>query len=328
MAVDMEGRSIRFALTSFVGDIRCRWEEDFEFGQPLSVRRVLEGISRLWRELDASQAARVLAIGVSHPGLLDERGRLTALNLGCVNFRSSTSFGSLSTTRFSLSMTSIPACRRNAGWVARSIIRAACSSLLNGASAQASFWTVRQFTAGATCRASWATVKWSPMPRIYVSADKRGVSRPLLRALTSYGNIAKRPALARKTPRCSLPTYSKRRAREIRWRSRLWIALEGPWEETSPGPQVCSTPKLLSWEANAISGEDILLPRIQEEMRRCTIPELLEGMKIIASGLGLDIRLRGAASLAFRKCLADAELLEKMCSGILLDQCALPLAKG
>jgi predicted NBD/HSP70 family sugar kinase len=79
-------------------------------------------------------------------------------------------------------------------------------------------------------------------------------------------------------------------------------------------------PEIIILGGDAISGEDVLMPYIQEEMRRSTMPELLEGVKITASGLGLDIRLRGAASLAFRKCLADAGLLEKMYSGILEQQ--------
>ena len=40
-------------------------------------------------------------------------------------------------------------------------------------------------------------------------------------------------------------------------------------------------------------------------------------LKITLSSLGLDIRLRGAVSMAFRTSLQDADLLEKMCAPVL-----------
>jgi hypothetical protein len=40
----------------------------------------------------------------------------------------------------------------------------------------------------------------------------------------------------------------------------------------------------------------------------------LEVVRIVVSGLGLDIRLKGAASLAFRNMLEDPALLERICT--------------
>src|ERR1035437_5244276 len=36
VALDLEGDRLRFALTNFLGDIRCRWEESLEFRKPFS----------------------------------------------------------------------------------------------------------------------------------------------------------------------------------------------------------------------------------------------------------------------------------------------------
>ena len=40
---------------------------------------------------------------------------------------------------------------------------------------------------------------------------------------------------------------------------------------------------------------------------------MLEDLQIKSSSLGLDIRLKGAASLAFRNAISNPELLAKMC---------------
>ena len=85
-ALDLEGRSIRFALSDFVGDIRCRWEEDFEQCKPLRLDKLTAGVSRILQDLDEQQRSRVVAAGVSYPGLLDPEGRLTAFNLGWRKF--------------------------------------------------------------------------------------------------------------------------------------------------------------------------------------------------------------------------------------------------
>ena len=81
VALDLEGDRLRFALTNFVGDVRCRWEESLQFREPLKPEKVVEGIARVTRDLDQSQLSRVLAVGVSYPGLLDAEGRLSAVNL-------------------------------------------------------------------------------------------------------------------------------------------------------------------------------------------------------------------------------------------------------
>ena len=82
VALDLEGDRLRFGLTNFLGDVRCRWEECLEFRQPLLPEKVVEGIAKVTRDLDEFQLGRVLAVGVSYPGLLDAEGRLSAVNLG------------------------------------------------------------------------------------------------------------------------------------------------------------------------------------------------------------------------------------------------------
>src|SRR5690606_18428363 len=86
VAVDLEGSRIRFALTNCVGDIRYRWEEDLEFGQTLKVERIVEGIRMALHGARETDRSRVLAIGISHPGIVDEKRRITAFNVGWRKF--------------------------------------------------------------------------------------------------------------------------------------------------------------------------------------------------------------------------------------------------
>jgi hypothetical protein len=57
-----------------------------------------------------------------------------------------------------------------------------------------------------------------------------------------------------------------------------------------------------------------MVPILWEQIRLQTRPRSLEVVRIVVSGLGLDIRLKGAASLAFRNMLEDPALLERICT--------------
>jgi predicted NBD/HSP70 family sugar kinase len=73
-------------------------------------------------------------------------------------------------------------------------------------------------------------------------------------------------------------------------------------------------PELVILGGDLIMAEDVMLPIIRDQIRLQTRPRSLEVVKIVVSGLGLDIRLRGAASLAFRNMLENRELVQRMCA--------------
>src|SRR5260370_33763770 len=87
IGVDLESHRIRFALASFSGDVRYRWEEDLEPGGSLDIHKLFDGIERVAGTLNDQQRGRLLAVGISYPGLMDQEGRLTAVNLGWRQFR-------------------------------------------------------------------------------------------------------------------------------------------------------------------------------------------------------------------------------------------------
>jgi glucokinase len=86
VVVDLEGTRLRVGLTNFLGDIRYRWEEDIVLRQQLGVRRVAQGVQMVLRSLAPLERTRVLSAGVSYTGLMDDSGRVTAVNLGWKDF--------------------------------------------------------------------------------------------------------------------------------------------------------------------------------------------------------------------------------------------------
>ena len=73
-------------------------------------------------------------------------------------------------------------------------------------------------------------------------------------------------------------------------------------------------PEIVILGGDLILAEDIMLPIIWDQIRLLTRPRSLELVQIVVSRLGLDIRLKGAASLAFRNMLEVPELVQRLCA--------------
>ena len=76
-------------------------------------------------------------------------------------------------------------------------------------------------------------------------------------------------------------------------------------------------PEIVILGGDIISAEDVLLPIIRDEIENRTLPLSRQGVKITVSRLGLDVRLKGAASLAFREMLEDPTHLRRVCASAL-----------
>ena len=76
-------------------------------------------------------------------------------------------------------------------------------------------------------------------------------------------------------------------------------------------------PEIVILGGDLIAAEDVMLPIIWDQVRLLTRPRSLEVVKIVVSGLGLDIRLKGAAALAFRNMLEAPELVQRLCAPVL-----------
>lgn len=318
VAVDLEGRCIRFALTNFVGDIRCRWEEDFDFEQSMAVQKLVDGISRVVRDLNTRELTRVLAVGVSYPGFLDSQGLLTAVNLGWWKFPLVKEFKKALDWPVFLEHDK-HTCILAERWLG------CASNYSNGL-----FVIVERgigvgiFVDGKPLE-GWRDragelghCKVVPGAEDLCNCGQRGC----LEAIASSPNIVRQYLERSGEP--------QQRGHRMRVSDVFEKARQGDSTAlavieragTALGLALSHLVSLLNPEViilggDAISGEDVLLPVIKEEMARRTPPYLLDGVKVTHSGLGLDIRLRGAASLAFRSCLSDPALLRRMCSGVL-----------
>src|SRR5271169_3957265 len=82
IAVDLGATRIRFALTDFVGDLRCRWEQGVVQGKELPVSKVIEGIRKVRREVPRTGDGAIASVAISYPGSMDSNGAIHAVNLG------------------------------------------------------------------------------------------------------------------------------------------------------------------------------------------------------------------------------------------------------
>jgi predicted NBD/HSP70 family sugar kinase len=73
-------------------------------------------------------------------------------------------------------------------------------------------------------------------------------------------------------------------------------------------------PELIVLGGEIVSGQDLFLPRIRAVLASFVTPKLGDAVRITVSSLGLDIGLKGAAAMAFRRSVLDPKILrERIC---------------
>ena len=303
IGVDLEGDRIRFALTNFAGDIRCRWESSLEFRQSLDPNTVIEGIRKVSRDFDHGNQGRVLAIGVSYPGMLDGEGNLVAVNLrwaGCgIAAALTQAFPSWPVFLESDKHTCIvgeslrgPETYRNALFlIAEGGI--GLGILLDGA--------LPRGRTGITGEIG----HWKVWPDADDVCNCGG--RGCLEAIASSPNIV-RQYLERagnsESPHGIRVTDVFEKARRGNPAARAVLDRVGRALGLALSHAVCLlNPEAVILGGDLIAAEDVLLPIIVAEMERRTLPVSAEGLSVRVSSLGLDIRLHGAVSFAFRSIL-------------------------
>ena len=305
IAIDLEGMSIRFALTNLVGDIRCRWEEDVSFGRTLDVRRIHHGIERVLASLDSRQRSRVVCIGVSHPGFPAKDGRITAVNLGWSEFPLGEHLSRVSDLPVFFEdahRTYVQAERwagagRNSDNFAYIIVGhgVGVGCIVDG--------HLLQGAAGAAGELGHITI--DPSAPDLCHCGKRGC----LEAIASSPNIVRQ--YLEKTARQGrklddirvAAVYDAARRNESeaievvdRAARHLGLALSNLIQILNP--------ELVVFGGDLIQAQDLFLPRIQAVLKETLLPKLAEQLHLTISSLGADIGLKGAATMAFQKCLA------------------------
>lgn len=314
IGVDLESSRTRFAAVNLLGDIRYRWEEDLPWGQRLDLRIVFRGIRRLLANLAPEQRARVLAMGICYPGLLDAGGRLTALNLGFSGFPLLAEFEKLAALH---GLEDIPVFLEP---------DKRCSLLAERASGQGrdcrngllllvergigvGILVAGQLIEGFTGMAGEiGHMAVEPDAGDLCACGRRGC----LEAIASSPNIVRQyrekgGGAATAAEVWERARQGDRAALEVLGRVARALGLALSHAVT------LLNPRTVILAGDIAAGEDVLLPPIRAEMQRRLLPALFEALEFRVSGLGSDVRLAGAAALAFRDSLAQPGLLERLC---------------
>jgi predicted NBD/HSP70 family sugar kinase len=315
VAVDLEGTRLRFALTNLVGDIRYRWAEDLEFGRPLKVERIVDGISMVLGNLDSSERPRVVAVGLSYPGFIDEEGRITAFNQG---WHKMPLLAQLHKT------VDLPVFLQQAGrncilaerWLGVAKDSNNCIYLILGSGVGIGGFVDGKLLDGSNRMAGeFGHITIDPDAKDRCNCGKRGC----LEAVVSSPNIVRQYLAKMASPGNGAASCS---VAEV-----FAAARRGDTAAMEVLDRVCKclglalshialllNPELLVLGGDIAYGEDVLLPRLKEQVRRHIPAGFPHNFKIKLSSLGLDIGLKGAASFAFLNSLRDPALLGRICT--------------
>jgi predicted NBD/HSP70 family sugar kinase len=325
IGVDLESHRIRFALASFAGDMRYRWEEDLEPSASLDIHRLFDGIERVAGTLNAQQRGRLLGVGISYPGLMDQQGRLTAVNLGWRQFPVVAELKKAGIARGFGGLPIFLEPDRHSSVLAEQWLGRA-QERRNGAYVSSDrgigigiFLDGKVVEGRRDMAGELGHLTIDPNAEDRCNCGKRGC----LEAIASSDNIVRQylqitgQSKEAGTRTRFVDVLDRARKNEeaalavLRRAARAWgLALSHVVNLLNP--------EIIILGGDLLSGEDVFVPLIKEELFRQCLPELAEGLEIAMSSLGLDIRLKAAAALAFRKCLADPDLLGKMCSPVLM----------
>ena len=325
ISVDLEAQRIRFALLNFVGDIRYRWEEATGWDEPLEVNKVFHGIRMVLRNLDSRQLSRVLAVGISYPGMLDDQGRLTAFNLGLHDFPLLSELREKgSAHRMDHLPIFIEPDRHSAVVAERWLGRArgyqnglllfvergiGIGLFLDGKPVEG--WRNMAGEIG-----HW---KIEPGAEDPCGCGKRGC----LEAIASSPSMIRQYLESTGQPSSNLSAF---RITDVFEKARQGDPAASHVVERA-GKAIglalshainLLNPQIVILGGDLTSADDLFLPPIEREISQNGVPQLTRGIEIAVSALGLDMRLKGAGALAFRKSLADPALLRKMCSPVSL----------
>lgn len=321
VVVDLEGTRLRVGLTNFLGDIRYRWEEDIVLRQQLGVRRVAQGIQMVLRSLDPLERARVLAAGVSYTGLMDESGRVTAVNLGWRDFPMRERLEEL---------IEMPVFYGNDGyckilaerWVGVAENCPNCVYILAGVGIGIGCFVDGHLLEGHDGMAGeFGHLTIDPNAPDRCNCGKNGC----LEAIASSPNIVRQymeqSGRSGGDPQGHPVTEVFAGAREGDPAATAVVERAGRALGFGLSHLVnLLNPQLVILGGDLIHGHDLLMEPIREELARHCAPKLRDHLELRVSSLGHDSGLKGAASLAFLNSLEDGDLLKRMTGPVILQE--------
>jgi predicted NBD/HSP70 family sugar kinase len=312
IAVDLGATRIRFALADFVGDLRCRWEQDVVVGKELPVGKVVEGIRKVRREVPRGDDDAIMSVAISYPGSMDPDGAIHAVNLGW----SGLPLGKILRRALNLPIflerddfTSVLAER----WLGRGQESRHWLHLETGNGVGLGIFNegdpVRGFRRLA---GEIGHVMADPDAPDLCNCGRRGC----VEAITSSPNIVRqyleKSGVTRRPDNFPV-TEVFERARQGDTAARAVIERVG----RVLGRTLAFATNLLNPELIVLSGDiadasDLLAPLIEEQVQKYGWQKIVEGLRISVSALGSDIRLKGAATLAFLEFISDRQMLANL----------------
>ena len=315
VAVDLETTRLRVALTNLIGDVRHQHEEDLEFGQELDLRRLAHALDRVQRNLAAWQRSRVLALGLSYPGVTDDSGKVTAVNLGWRKFPLAEKLRQVTSLPIFLETS----CRTYAlaeRWIGLAQNTPNCIFVELGKGVGAGILADDRYLAGSSHMAGeLGHITVEPEAPDQCNCGKQGC----LEAIVSSSNIVRQyyelangsPGPAGGPVNAIFEKARNNDAVALRVMDRVGRALGLGLSHLI----VLFNPRLIVLGGDVTQGYDLLLPRIRRELTR-NVPEFIRETELCVTRLGQDIGLKGAALLAFRNSVKDPALLKKLCKPI------------
>ncbi len=314
VAVDLEGTRIRFALTNFVGDIRYRWEEDIQFGKVLELDPIVEGIQMVLRNLTEAQLSQLLAIGVSCPGIIDKTGRVTAFNLGWQKVQLVEELQK--TFKFPIYLEHATRSAILAEhWVGLAQNTRNFLYVMVGNGVGVGIFSNGKFVGGRDQMAGEiGHIRMDPDGNDLCRCGKTGCLEAIVSSPNLVRQYLEKSGLNRSDSSGFKVTEVFDRARQsdpvaeaVLERAANYLGLAISYLVNFLNPE------LIILGGDLVNGEDILLPKIQAQIQENALSDFVDNLRTAVSRLGLDIGLKGAASLAFRNSLSNPEVLKKMC---------------
>ena len=313
IAIDLETARIRYALTSLVGDIRFRWEQELDYGQGPNISNLLLGIEMVRRNLEPWQQSRVLAIGIACPGMLEADQLVTAVNLGWERFPlldrlseaiSIPVFLGASCRAYVLAEQGVGSARNTSN----------CVYVELGKGIGAGIVVDRRYLDGNRHMAGeFGHITIDPSSDSQCNCGKRGCLEALASIssiVRQYAKLAGIPALEHDGTHVG-EVFEKARRNDPAALQVVDTAVKAIGLGISH-LVLLFNPALVILGGELLLGEDLLLPGIKRELANHLPAFLGAPPDVIVTSLGMDIGLKGSALLAFRNSLTSAESLKKL----------------
>ena len=304
-----------FALCDLVGNVRQRWHVHPDQSGQMRAEDIRRGIQRAQDYAQPWQASRLLATGVCYPGIMEPQGRVTAVDLGWTDVPLADEVTeNLSTPVFFENDSRISVMAERLYGAARGSGNFIFLEIGRGIGIGA-FTDGRHVSGRDGMAGEFGHMTIDPHAADLCRCGKRGCLEAIASATHIVRQYCERAGFASAGAAVVGVEHVLAEARLGRQPALAVIDRAGAALGLGISYLVhLFNPELIVIGGGLAAGLDLLLPRIEAQLRIHALPSMIRNLRILASELGGDVRLRGAAGAAFLGCLSEPSLLRKLCS--------------